>query len=167
MRFLIFALAATFATTAFAAPKVIKASEMKFTPSDNFSGPLAVGRISPFTFQVELVGMLAVDPTTPARKVKVTLDFTPADVNDSNQVSAAYEMIGKFYDAKRGKRENNNVLEPVAKVIGVTWADADVVNTQTKCIGKDLETVEPVSSPDAGDKKCFSVVPQAVIEYSL
>lgn len=134
-----------------------------------YSGQVAVGRLSPFSMTVELVGLTvkqAADGMTAARTVKVVVSLMPDDPADMEE---AFNTLGTFFWAKTGLgwpvgEENSNGPIAVAKTIGVAFDPTAMDMNGDACMGADLESISQESAPD---KTCHVVVPTAIIYSAL
>lgn len=136
---------------------------------EGYSAQLSVGRISPVSMTVELVGWTVkqvADGGVAARTVKVMLNLLPEDQND---LDAAFEMLGKFFEVKTGVGHSEEIGEhPVAKTIGVTFATDQMQIFPDACLGADLESVSQGSNGiQAGWKTCHTYSPTSIIFSAL
>jgi hypothetical protein len=134
---------------------------------DSYGTALAVGRMSPITMQVELVGMLMPDPnstTTPKRNVKGVLDISSELPGDPVADAEASERLDFFFSTKVGKGHDDDGNEfPVPKVVTVVYSPDDVLAGTTNCMGLDLE-IPNQTTPTT--KECYIVRPLTIIQHT-
>jgi hypothetical protein len=136
------------------------------TIGEQYASNLLVGRLSAWTWQVELTGMLVSDVNAvPVRTVKATLDISMDAGNGEVDDTQAWERAGFFFDAKIGKTEDGmGGTRPVSKYVSVIYDKNDLTPIDY-CLGLDLEVaVSPATTP--ATKTCFKIRPKVIIEHT-
>jgi hypothetical protein len=162
-------------------PEAAKAMAIKLMAvGDKYSGPLAIGRISTITWQVELTGLSIPDqnsgptPVNPSeaiyalRGVKAVVDISAAAHGDPDDTNA-WERVEFFFNTKTGFKEDNGRLIAVAKVASIVYdpTGADFMYGTTGCLGSDLEILDLGTTSSLTDKFCYKIKPKYIIEHSL
>jgi hypothetical protein len=160
---------------------IVKVGDVKrLDVTDSYFGPVAVGRISAMTWQVELVGLTVSDPNStsmPLRKVKAVLDISPLitdpmDPGYADSLEEANMILSSFFETKSGFRTDSgggprpfyDSTQPVAKVVSISFNDADVAVDTVNCLGLDLEVANQTTP---ADKECYRVRPLEIFEHAL
>jgi hypothetical protein len=145
--------------------KIIKADQIKTLDiADNaYSLPLAVGRVSVFSWQAELVGLLVTDPNNPLRKVKATIDISMNGGAGEIDNTQAWERASFFYGTKKGLGDDGGGDRPIGKLVTVIYDPLLVEQTTVGCMGLDLEVADlPLT---LGTKSCYKIRPTYIVEH--